>query len=71
MGLRDGAGEGLVVRVDDKFPALNLVLELSDEVDAGGGSGVNQHRDKQELVGDPQQAGGCPVHGSGRVPRME
>ena len=40
-------------------------------VDAGGGSGVNQHRDERELVCEPQQVGGHPVHGLRRVPGME
>ena len=31
VGLRDGAGEGLVVHVDDQLPALVEVLELPDK----------------------------------------
>ena len=30
MGLGDGAGQGLVVRVDDQAPPLDVVLELLD-----------------------------------------
>ena len=30
VGLHDGAGEGLVVCVDDQLPALDEVLELLD-----------------------------------------
>ena len=30
MGLGDGAGQGLVVRVDDQAPPLNVMLELLD-----------------------------------------
>ena len=39
VGLRDGAGEGLVVGVDDQFPALYKVLELLD-----------RHSHRQELA---------------------
>ena len=39
VGLHDGAGEGLVVCIDDQFTALNEVLELHD----GG-------RDSKELA---------------------
>ena len=30
VGLRDGAGEGLVVCVNDQLPAIDEVLELRD-----------------------------------------
>ena len=35
VGLRDGAGEGLVVHVDDQLPALYVVLKLPDECSLG------------------------------------
>ena len=40
VGLRDGAGEGLVVHVDDQLPALDEVLKLLDGRSHGEEHGI-------------------------------